>query len=272
MYTEFTNFRRSFSLEQASENLNIEKPKYLHKSDDDSVLTMNLVKGMCTKLECSLEELIELCDSCRGKSENFVIKYDDSEIRQMERYESVKNGVNNTIKGRNYKMLLQFLDGVKPQGEIVESLLNGKTLCVSLNYEIEHFREMLSLIRLLKNHNATYKLRASDNDIFVTCSCKNKQGNERFCSRLKHVNEAIEKGKVIQIMTFEELLSILGVAEEDLISMPFPEQSSFYKKLRSKQKKKEPKIAECKPTGQTLGDYFSDIFEMLKNEIDCDSK
>ena len=209
MYTEFTNLRRSFSLEQASENLNIEKPKYLHKSDDDSVLTMNLVKGMCTKLECSLEELIELCDSCRGKSESFVIKYDDSEIRQMERYESVKNGVNNTIKGRNYKMLLQFLDGVKPQGEIVESLLNGKTLCISLNYEIEHFREMLSLIQLLKNHNATYKMRASDNDIFVTCSCKNKQGNERFCSRLKHVNEVIEKGKVIQIMTFEELLSIL---------------------------------------------------------------
>ena len=49
--------------------------------------------------------------------------------------------------------------------------------------------------------------------------------------------------------------------------MPFPEQSSFYKKPKSKQKKKKLKIAECKPTGQTLGDYFSDIFEKLKNEL-----
>ena len=237
MYSKFTNFRNSISLETAGERLNVEKSKCLHKSDDDAELTMNLVKGMCKQLECPLEELIELCDSCSGKSENFEIKYDD-EIRQKKMYESAKSGINNNIRGNNYMMFLQFLDGVKPQGDIVESALNGKTLCVSLNYEIGHFKEMLSLVQLLTNHNATYKLRASDSDIFVTYSCKDEEGNERYCSRLNYVNEAIEEGKTIQIISFEELLTILGVAEEDLSSMPFPEESTFYKKRRPRQKKK----------------------------------
>ena len=270
MFSEFSNIRKSISLENAGESLSVEKPKYLHKSDDDSELTMNLVKGMCKQLDCSLEELIELCDSCSGKSENNQITYDDFEIRQQKRYEAVKSGVNNTVRGRNYRMFLQFLDGVKPQGDIVESDLNGKSLCVSLNYEIGHFKEMLSLVQLLTNHNATYKMRASDNDIFVTCDVKDDEGNIRHCSRLKHVNDAIAEGKDIKIISFDELLKILNVTEEELSTMPFPDASSFYKKLkpRKRGKKKEPKFEKEEFKGPTLGDLFPDLFEKIRNELD----
>lgn len=267
MFSEFTNIRKSISLETAGESLNVEKPKYLHKSDDDSELTMNLVKGMCKQLDCSLEELIELCDSCSGKSENNQITYDDFEIRQQKRYEDGKSGVNNTVRGRNYRMFLQFLDGVKPQGDIVESDLNGKSLCVSLNYEIGHFKEMLSLVQLLTNHNATYKMRASDNDIFVTYDARDDEGNIRHCSRLKHVNDAIVEGKDIKIISFDKLLKILNVTKEELSTMPFPNASCFYKKpkLRQSQKKKEPKFEKEEFKGPTLGDLFSDLFEKLRN-------
>ena len=61
MYSEFTNVQRSISLESASDNLKVTAPKYLHKSDEDSLQTMNLVKNMCESLDCSLEELIDLC-------------------------------------------------------------------------------------------------------------------------------------------------------------------------------------------------------------------
>ena len=272
MFSEFANIRKNISLETAGENMNVEKPKYLHKSDDDSELTMNLVKGMCKQLDCSLEELIELCDSCSGKSENNQITYDDFEIRQQKRYEAAKSGVNNTVKGRNYRMFLQFLDGVKPQGDIVESDLNDKSLCVSLNYEIGHFKEMLSLVQLLTNHNATYKMRASDNDIFVTCDAKDDEGNIRHCSRLKHVNDVIAEGKNIKIISFDELLKILNVTEEELSTMPFPDASSFYKKAKPRQraKKKEPKFEKKEFKGPTLGDLFPDLFKKLINEIDED--
>ena len=272
MFSEFTNIRKSISLETAAENLNVEKPKYLHKSADDSELTMNLVKGMCEQLDCTLEELIELCDSCSGKSENNEIKYDDYEKRQQKRYKAAKSGINNNIRGRNYKMFLQFLDRVKPQGDIVESDLNGKSLCVSLNYEICHFKEMLSLVQLLTNHNATYKLRASDNDIFVTCEMKDDEGNLRYCSRLKYVNDAIKEGKDIKIISFDELLKALNVTEEELSAMPFPAPSSFYKKPKPKQRqnKKEPRFEKEELKGPTLEDLFPDLFEKLRNEIDED--
>lgn len=272
MFSEFSNIRKSISLENACESLSVEKPKYFHKSDDDSKLTMNLVKGMCKQLGCSLEELIELCDSCSGKSENNQITYDDFEIRQQKRYEAAKSGVNNTVRGHNYRMFLQFLDGVKPQGDIVESDLNGKSLCVSLNYEICHFKEMLSLVQLLTNHNATYKMRASDNDIFVTCDANDDEGNIRHCSRLKHVNDAIVEGKNIKIISFDKLLKILNVTKEELSTMPFPNANCFYKKPKPRQraKKKRSKFEKEEFKGLTLGDLFSDLFEKLRNEIDED--
>lgn len=267
MFSEFTNIRKSISLETAGESLNIEKPQYLHKSDDDSELTMNLVKGMCEQLDFTLKELIELCDSCSGKSENNEIKYDHYEIRQQKRYEAAKSGINNNIKGHNYRMFLQFLDGVKSQGDIIESPLNGKSICVSLNYEIEHFKEMLSLVQLLANHNATYKMKASDNDIFVTCDVKDEKGNSRFCTRLKYVNEAIADGKNIKIISFDELLNILKVKEEDLSTMPFPKAISFYKKTNPKKEKGKTNIQEAKNQDSTLGDMFPELFAKLRENL-----
>lgn len=89
---------------------------------------------------------------------------------------------------------------------------------------------MLSLVQLLTNHNATYKMRASDNDIFVTYDERDDEGNIRHCSRLKHVNDAIAEGKDIKTISFDELLKILKVTDETLSTMPFPDASSFYKK------------------------------------------
>ena len=165
-------------------------------------------------------------------------------------------------------MFLQFLDGVEPQGDIIESQLNGKSLCISLNYEMGHFKEMLSLVQLLTNHNATYKMRASDNDIFVSYNAKDKAGKLRFCSRFKYVNEAIAKGKNIKIISFDELLKILNVTEEELSTMPFPDANSFIIKPKVRQKEKEPKFEKEKITCPTLGDLFPELFEKLNKEFD----
>ena len=46
----------------------------------------------------------------------------------------------------NYIKFMQFLDGVKRQGEIIPSVLNGKSLTITLNYQNVHYKEMLALI------------------------------------------------------------------------------------------------------------------------------
>ena len=113
-------------------------------------------------------------------------------------------------------------------------------------------------------------MRASDNDIFVTYDERDDEGNIRHCSRLKHVNDAIAEGKNIKIISFDELLKILNVTEEELNTMPFPDASSFYKKTKPRQraKKKESKFEKEEFKGPTLGDLFPDLFEKLKNELE----
>lgn len=266
IYAEFVNIKDSISLENAGESLNIEKPKYLHKSDDDSELTMNLVKNMCKDLNCTFEELIKLCDSCSGRNENSITKYDNPENYLQKTYEAVKNGNDNTLTATssNYKMFFRFLQGVKPQGEIIKSSLNGKTLCLSLNYEMTHFKEMLSLIQLLANHKAKYIKKASESDIFITYYDKNKPDDTSFCKRLKYVQDAIKEGKQIQIMSFDELLNILGINEKDLSTMPFPEISSFYKKPKRKNNGNKKLTYETKIKEQTIGDLYPELLTWQK--------
>ena len=256
MFGEYFNVRKSISLEAAGDEFKVDAPKYLHKSDDDSQLTMGLVKNMANSLDCSLEELIELCESCSGSSINFDIKYDDYEVKLQKRYDRAKADTTNILRKGNYKMFMQFLDGVKPQGEIIQSSLTGKSLCISINYELYHFREMLAIVQLLVNHGATYKLKASQNDMFISYPEKDENGNERFCTRLKYVNEAISEGKKIEIITFDELLSVLKTNESQLKEFPFPEKDSFVKKPKQRNREKR-KVEHIESSGgTTLGELL----------------
>lgn len=66
------------------------------------------------------------------------------------------------------------------------------------------------------------------------------------------------------------MLKIINVTEEELNTIPFLDASSFYKKLRPRQrvKKKGPKFEKEEFKGPTLGDLFPDLFEKLRNELD----
>ena len=257
MFAEYFNVRKSISLEDAGDEFKVNAPKYLHKSDEDSQLTMGLVKSMAESLECSLEELIDLCDSCSGKSENFEISYDDAEKRLKRMYARAQTDPTNLVRKGNYKLFLLFLDGVKPQGEIKKTRLTGKSLCISMNYEYSHFREMLAIIQLLTNQGAHYKMKASLSDIFVSYLEKDETGEDRYCSRLKYVNEAIQEGEKIAIITFHDLLDILGVEESDLKEYPFPKESFFVKKQKPKGKQ-DSKLRDYKESssGISLGELL----------------
>ena len=129
---------------------------------------------------------------------------------------------------------------------------------------------MLSLVQLLANHNAKYKLVASESDLFVTYDFLDEEGNHKCCSRLKYVNDAIAEGKNIKIISFDELLKTLNVSAEELSMMPFRDLSSSYNqfKPRQKQKKKEPKFENEELKDLTLGNLFPGLFEKLRYELD----
>lgn len=262
MYQEFFNERKQISLGTAGEKFKLEKPKYLHKSDDDAHTTMVLVEAMCEKLEVTLEELIDLCPTCSGRMKNNEITLDSkiikeqtlskwiSEIQTRESHQDLL-----LYEWKAKKLLLQFLDGVKPQGEIIQSELTGKTICASINYEASHFVELLSLVQLLVNHGAVYKLKASECDYFMQFKFVMQDGTEAKCTRHGYVMTAVDEGAEIKIITLDELLKMLNITLDDLKSMPFPDQNLFFckqEKSSTIQKNSDANIAKQQANSQRV--------------------
>ena len=79
-----------------------------------------------------------------------------------------------------------------------------------MNYETEHFKEMMILAGMIKAAGGEYVLKASTADIFATVDVKDEDGNSRRCSRGDYVRAEIENGKEIEVITFDDLLSLLG--------------------------------------------------------------
>lgn len=277
MYKDFYDVKNQISLENAGEQFAVEKPKYLHKSDDDSELTMGLVRNMCRSLDCTLEELIDLCDSCTGSNISFVNKYDDEEYKFQKRYEAYKSGEKNRIRGKSLDMFNYYLENVKRQGNVIQSIFNNKTWCISMNYEIYHFREMVALVQLLKNRGAEYINKSSECNIFISFNKLTENGEPCFCSRLRFANKAIEEGKEIQIISFDDVLKELNMSENDLHDYPFPEKDMFMNshqktgKIVVNKAKKNNRPLSYIPKDQpksNLGSIFADLFNELKDSAE----
>lgn len=131
-----------------------------------------------------------------------------------------EKGDNVMLRGRrNHTLFLRFLDFGEAVGEKSEKLA-GKKVSISMNYETEHFKEMVRLAGLIKAAGGEYVLKASSVDIFATFDSLDDDGNLRRCSRGEYVNEEIGKGKQIDIITLDDLLSMLGTDRAELESMP----------------------------------------------------
>jgi hypothetical protein len=61
---------------------------------------------------------------------------------------------------------------------------------------------------------------ASRADVFATFETTDNVGNERRCSRGEYVQAQIESGKEIEIISLEDLLTLLGTSFEALEASP----------------------------------------------------
>ena len=88
---------------------------------------------------------------------------------------------------------------------------------MSLNYEMYHFKEMIHLVQMVADAGGTYVLKASQADLFATVDgVMDADGNLRDCTRLKYVLESNANGGTTEIITLDELLSLLGTTRDEL--------------------------------------------------------
>ena len=257
-YKNYSNARRDISVSDILIKLSIEGDQNAHDAEVDSYNTMLELKEMLNKLEVNLEELIQLCNMEPDKSHNYKVEsIEMSRQRKVECAKQTSDGTNEIKKyGLNKKRFLQFLDNIKPAGS-GKRLLKGKKVSISMNYECEHYRQMLNIIQLIVNEGGEYVLKGSLSNIFVRYDELTEDGSLRKCSRLNYVTKAIEEGSQIEIMQFDDFLEIFGLTEKDLDEMPLPSLDFLFNKnanIKSRSKKESKSDAVCE-----LGDFFGNV-------------
>lgn len=213
----------AIGLEKMGEVLGTARPEHAHRSMDDAEATMLTVKKMCRDAGTDIAGLIERSPDCYGETADGKI---DTVIRKkaMER-RAEREREKNTLHGERLRHLIGYARRYKPQGEIVECALTGKTVCVSMNYQYDHCRETFGLVSLLKQRGCNFTERAEKCDVFVPYVSIKADGTERECKKLARVREARAAGRDIEIVSFERLMELLGESEENL-----PEYTDYGKK------------------------------------------
>jgi hypothetical protein len=197
-----------------------EKVRY-HQSVEDARATMLLLKSLLAKTNMSFEDYRDSTDKCSGKTEHGQASWDytppmSAGRRLRERGFKGEKGDNVMLRGRrNHTLFLRYLDFGDPIGEKSDKLA-GKKISISMNYETEHFKEMVILAGMIKAAGGEYVLKASSVDIFATFDCLDEDGNPRRCSRGEYVRDEIQKGRNIEVITLDGLLELLGTSREEI--------------------------------------------------------
>ena len=117
------------------------------------------------------------------------------------------------------KLFYQFIDNVLPTID-VDNSLSELVFSISINYEETHFKQMFNIVQLLCNKGAKYTPKATEANYFVTFEMLNEDGTLKKCTKHNYVNDAISKGANIKIISFNELLNLLDITEQELNEMP----------------------------------------------------
>ena len=225
MYREIKGDKKSISLEHALEAYEISGNFRYHQSVEDARATMFLLQALLTKVNMTFETYKSSTDRCTGKTVGGKSAWDytppESEMKRLrENKLKGEKGDNVMLRGRrNHTLFLRYLDYGEGIGEKSDKL-KGKKVTISMNYETEHFKEMMILAGMIKAAGGEYVLMASTADIFATFEAVDEEGNKRRCSRGEYVQAQIESGKDIKVITFNDLLVLLGTSREEIEAMP----------------------------------------------------
>jgi DNA polymerase III epsilon subunit-like protein len=230
VYSEFFNNKSRVSLANAEVTLELSKPEYLHKSDDDAKLTMELVQSVCRQLEATLTELMDLCPTACGKSENFHYQYTGSSLKEM--LEIIEKNPDLLSNNKKERCLRKFIEKVSPQGRVRKHSLNGSTICFSKSIEKQRIRDVMVLIQLLANIGCQYSTKISGCNYYVAADEELLQTEIDVHTRY-YAAVSGESGEHVTLLTWDDFLKMLAVTEKELCEMEMPTINSKEKRQRN---------------------------------------
>ena len=230
IFSKIENSKKPVSLESALEHFGLPLPAIAHKSEEDARATKTLMAHYCKLKGCeTVSELCSALEHISGETKDGVAVYDDppaeenpnKRIRHRgQRLRKEKEQYRNFIlSGSKNKVLFnRFIEYASPVNTVPQ-IFKDKKVSVSLNYERNHFKEMILPVQKIVDAGGTYVLRSSESDVFATVDgVLTAEGDPMTCNRLKYALEANQNGAKIEIVTLDELLSRLGTTKEELES------------------------------------------------------
>lgn len=243
LYAEISESGETPSLENTATLLGLELSERLHKSDDDALLTMRVLRALCEKSECTPEKLLQKYSAARGISRDGCVWYEGGSFPDLlARLSRDPQSVGAT---RRMKCVSKYAALTCINPDAAPSPLKGRSLCAGKFFERDRTVETLNLIRLLADLGCKYANGIGNADFYMdtdalTGSDKGDKRDPRLGSARRNFRE---NGKP-QIISPQKLFDILGTSERTLAEMSVPHMTidewiAGEKRLRS-EKHDEP--------------------------------
>ncbi|MBQ3041044.1 MAG: hypothetical protein IJD42_05535 [Clostridia bacterium] len=240
IYTDMHSLTNTPSLIKCASEYNIAQSQDVHKSDDDALLTMRVMKAMCEATNLSVRELIKKYPHSKCWCKDGELDCEFATFRAIQRANKLSKMEVITGSKRTNWMYAPDLDNHRnfasyATGVFVnyssKSPLCGKRICISNLYEEFHFAEMMNIVSALAKVGVRYSYKPNYCDIFVTYELKGKHDEEYECYRLRKALRLIESGeKHIEFISFKEFLEMLELKEEELSTLDYSTLSPLWKK------------------------------------------
>lgn len=215
----------------------------IHKSDDDALLTMEVLKGLCSKTGKSASELVERYPSCTAElKDNQVL------VRVLEGNKLICRILGDKSdriapKSVNRILYLRFIKHVKPSERICRQVLKGKRVAIPEKYAERHYKNTLKLIQLICDHGGRYCISPQDCNTFINYPVYHDDGSLKSNPELTKLQQKRAAFRV-KIHSPQSFLALLDLTEEDFEALEVPKIDYLLDEKYAPQKKSAPVAGE----------------------------
>lgn len=239
IYKNTSENSKEASLIGILKELNIVTEYDHHDAQMDALNTMLILKELKKLSNLTIEEMISNSPNAYDSSKDFKIKsYEEYKIRkekemkikmEEEKKRITEAGKENTMFGKSieFSLFTAFVENLKNTQKQPQTLKDMK-VSISINYEQQHYKQMLNIVKMIVDRGGKYQNKSSETDIFVTYDLFDENDEKRRCSRLQHAEKAILDGANIKIIDFVSFLEMFNITEEELDEMPIPSFDFLY--------------------------------------------
>lgn len=211
--------KNMISLASAQAMLGIFCRQEIHKSDDDSLMTLQVLKNLCIKYQTSPEQFIKKYPGCANTLKDYAVIIHRPEGRHVAQFIMGDHSNISDFGSDNYICSKRFIYNVKGNAANGNNSLEGKRIMLMPKFTHNHYRETVKLIQLIADCSGQVTERYRECDYYVYLNDYDELGN---VINEKAIEEIMTAHPELIYMTIDELLDVIGISYDKFISLPTP--------------------------------------------------